>query len=372
MQLLLLHVVIACGMLLLGTAAHECASHENYTVRTQDDINTLTRNCTEIVGELGLVDWSGSLTLPNITRVGTITLYSGDVSSVDLPELEYLGGNLILTDLPSLSRVSLPRLEYVEGLYLDLVGDTPEIALPALANASSIYLRGNFTTQSFDSLRNVEKLFDICNGFSCGFYSHMDASTSMSLSFPVLERVGSLKVGGNVTSLSTPEVTAITCNNDECDWAALQLKLYGSSRIAVNFPRLSIMEGNFYIRGDIDSISFPALRDYTHEFITIPYEPLNITLPVETGHKFLFSGNVSGINLPNLKSFDRIHVDSDLKIDCDQFWDDIKRTSGPLNESNMTEYFQCSEGASITHSGMLRVGTAVASIGLGMVMGGVL
>ncbi|KAL3440342.1 hypothetical protein BJX65DRAFT_35063 [Aspergillus insuetus] len=370
MQLLLRHVVIACGFLLLGTAAQECASRENYTVRTQNEVNTLARNCTEIVGELGLVDWSGSLTLPNITRVGTITLYSGNVSSVDLPELEYLGGNLILTDLPTLSRVSLPKLEYIKGLYLDLVGDAPELQIPRLANASSVHLRGNFSTQSFDSLQNIEKLFDICNGLSCGFYSHMDASTSMSLSFPVLERVGSFKVGGNVTILSTPEVAAITCGNEECDWAALHLRLYGSSPIAVNFPKLSAMEGNFYIRGDIDSISLPALRDYTHEFIAVPYEPLNITLPVETGDKFLFSGNVSDINLPNLKSFSRIHVNSDLKIDCDELWDDIKRTSGPLNESNATEYFQCSVGASVAYSGVLRVGSVVAVAVLGMVVGG--
>jgi hypothetical protein len=53
--------------------------------------------------------------------------------------------------------------------------------------------------------------------------------------------------------LSTPEVAAITCGNEECDWAALHLRLYGSSPIAVNFPKLSAMEGNFYIRGDIDS-----------------------------------------------------------------------------------------------------------------------
>jgi hypothetical protein len=136
--------------------------------------------------------------------VGTITLYSGDVSSVDLPELEYLGGNLILTDLPTLSRVSLPKLEYIEGLYLDLVGDAPELQIPRLANASSVHLRGNFSTQSFDSLQNIEKLFDICNGLSCGFYSHMGATTSMSLSFPVLERVGSFKVGGNVTTYAFP------------------------------------------------------------------------------------------------------------------------------------------------------------------------
>ncbi|KAL2812398.1 hypothetical protein BJX63DRAFT_247927 [Aspergillus granulosus] len=372
MQLLLLHVVIACGILLLGTAAQECASRENYTVHTQDEVDTLTRNCTEIVGELGLVDWSGPFTLPNITRIGTITLYSGDVSSVDLPELEYFGGNLILTDLLSLSRVSLPKLEYIESLHLRLVGDAPEVDFPKLANASSIYLRGNFSTQSFDSLRTVEKLLDICNGISCGFYTRMDASTSMSLSFPVLERVGSLKVGGNVTTLSTPEVTAITCSNDECDWAALHLRLYGSSPIAVNFPKLNAMWGNFYIRGDIDSISLPALRDYTYEFIAVPYEPLNITLPVETGHKFLFSGNVSDINLPNLKSFSRIHVNSDLKIDCDELWDDIKRTSGPLNESNATEYFQCSVGVSVAYSGVLKIGTTIAVMVLGMVVGGLL
>jgi hypothetical protein len=53
--------------------------------------------------------------------------------------------------------------------------------------------------------------------------------------------------------LSTPEVTAITCDNEECDWAALHLRLYSSSPIAVNFPKLSAMEGNSYIRGDIDS-----------------------------------------------------------------------------------------------------------------------
>ncbi|KAL4927870.1 uncharacterized protein BDV17DRAFT_113464 [Aspergillus undulatus] len=341
---LLRQLVVTFGVLLFGTLAQNCSRSENYTARNQSEINSITEFCTEIAGELGLVDWSGPLTLPNVTRIRSVTVYSGDISSVDLPDLEYLGNDLILTNLPSLSRVSLPKLESIDGLFVDLVGDAPELQFPKLENVSSLHLRGNFSEQSFDALRNVEKELDICNAASCGFYSRMDAFTSMSLSFPVLERVGSLVVGGNVSQLSTPEITSFTCN--DCDWAALHLKLYGASPIAVNFPKLSTMGGSFYIRGDIGSLSFPSLREYTHEFVVVPYEGLNITLPVEKGENFLFSGNVTDINLPNLKDFTRIYINESIDIDCDALWDELDETSGPLNETNVEKYFQCGEGVS--------------------------
>ncbi|KAL5001573.1 hypothetical protein BDV10DRAFT_146537 [Aspergillus recurvatus] len=360
-----LRVVLAL-LLSLETVAQECSSRENHTARNQAEIDTITQNCTTIAGELGLVDWSGPLTLPNITRIRNIRLYSGDVTAVELPALKYLGSDLLLTNLPSLRRVYLPELEYVQGLYVDLVGDAPELHLPKLTNTSSIYLRGNFSDQSFGSLRNVEKKLDICNAVSCGYYSRMDAYTSMHLSFPSLERVGSLIVGGNVSSLSLPELKTLTCK--DCDWAALQLKLYGSSGIAVNFPKLTTTNGSLYIRGDIDSISLPSLREYNRELILTPYEPLDITLPVEQAEDFLFTGNISSIHLPNLTDFTRIHIDSDLDFDCDALWKDLDKTSGPLNESSKTEYFQCSVGVSY-QPGDLQMVMAAAVLGLGLAMG---
>ncbi|RDW81744.1 uncharacterized protein DSM5745_05301 [Aspergillus mulundensis] len=354
--------VVATLPLSLGTTAQQCSSREDYTARTQAEIDKITQNCTTIAGELGLVDWSGPLTLPNITRINSITLYSGNITSIELPALEYLGSNLLLTDLPSLRRVYLPRLEYIEGLYVDFASDAPELHLPKLTNTSSIYLRGNFSDQSFDSLRRVEKKFDICNAVSCGYYSRMEAYTPMSLSFPVLESVGSFIVAGNVSSLSLPELSTLTCR--ECDWAALQLKLYGSSRIPVDLPKLSSVNGSLNIRGDIDSISLPSLQEYTRELIITPYEPLNITLPVEKAEDFLFTGNITSIQLPNIKDFTRIHIDSDLDFDCDELWEDLDRTSGPLNESCKEEYFQCSVGVSC-YAGRLQT----VAVALGLVLG---
>ncbi|KAL4739016.1 hypothetical protein BDV11DRAFT_188693 [Aspergillus similis] len=367
MQLFALLLRVAAALLLsLGTVAQECSSRENYTARNQTEIDTITQNCTTIVGELGLVDWSGSFTLPNITRIRSIRVYSGDITAIEFPALTYLGSDLLLTNLPSLRRVSLPELQYIEGLYVDLVGNAPELHLPRLTNTSSIYLRGNFSDQSFQSLRNVEKKLDICNAVSCGYYSRMDASTSMRLSFPSLERVGSLIVGGNVSSLSLPELTTLTCN--DCDWVALHLKLYGSSRIPVNLPKLANTNGSLYIRGDIDSIFLPSLREYNRELIVAPYEPLDITLPVERAEDFLFTGNVSSVHLPNLTDFTRIHIDSDLDFDCDALWKDLDQTSGPLNESSKEEYFQCSVGASY-QPGSLQTAMVAAVLGLGLAMG---
>ncbi|KAL4864929.1 hypothetical protein BDV12DRAFT_175454 [Aspergillus spectabilis] len=355
----LLHAAITLAFLLAGTVAQECAQSHNFTVSTQQQVNAITRNCTEIAGELSLVDWSGSLTLHNITRIQSIALYGGSITSLELPDLEYYGSNLILTNLPGLSRVSLPRLENIDVLHVGLTGDEPELDCPRLTNASSVFLRGNFRSLSFDSLRYVTTKFDICNAINCDNFSYMNATTSMDLSFPALERIGNLQVGGNVTRLSTPEVTAVTCS--ECDWAALHLKLFGAAPITVDFPKLRNMEGNSYIRGDIASISLPALHEYTHEFIVIPHQPLNISLPVETGGNFLFSGNVTEIHLPNLRDFTRIHVESDLGFDCDDFWDDIKQThSSPLNESNVDAYFQCSWGVSYAAGLGIRFTTAIA------------
>ncbi|KAL4913803.1 hypothetical protein BDW62DRAFT_191691 [Aspergillus aurantiobrunneus] len=357
---LLLCMVITFGIQLFGTAAQECASRKNYRVHTQEEINAITQDCTTIVGELGLVDWSGPLTLSNVTHIRSITVYSGDITSVELLDLEYLGSDLRLRRLPSLSKVSLPKLEYIEGLYVDLVGDAPDLYLPKLTNTSSIFLRGNFSNQSFESLQNVEKMLDICNAVNCGFFSRMETFTSMTLSFPVLERVGSLKVGGNVSRISAPEISKIGCST--CDWTVLHLKLYGSSPVAVDFPKLSTMDGNFNIRGDLDSISLPALRQYPHGLTVVPYEPLDIYLPVEKAGSFLFSGNVSSIQLPNLTDFTRIHIDSDVKFDCNGFWNDLNKSSGPLNETNFEEFFQCSKGASHSRGVQVLVALAIALI----------
>ncbi|KAL3438649.1 hypothetical protein BDV09DRAFT_94303 [Aspergillus tetrazonus] len=367
MQLFAHLLRVATALLLpIGTVAQECSSRENYTARNQTEIDTITQNCTTIVGELGLVDWSGPLTLPNITRIRSIRVYSGDITAIELPSVTYLGSDLLLTNLPSLRRVSLPELQHIEGLYVDLVGNAPELHIPRLTNASSIYIRGNISDQSFHSLRNVEKKLDICNAASCGYYSRMNAFTSMRLSFPSLERVGSLIVGGNVSSLSLPELTTLTCN--DCDWVTLHLKLYGSSRIPVNLPKLTNTNGSLYIRGDIDSISLPSLREYNRELIMTPYEPLDITLPVERAKDFSFTGNVSSIKLPNLTDFTRIHINSDLDFDCDALWKDLEQTSGPLNESSKEEYFQCSVGVSWQPGGSQAV-TAVAALGIGLVLG---
>ncbi|KAL5332950.1 hypothetical protein BJX70DRAFT_382447 [Aspergillus crustosus] len=354
----LLHAVLTLIVLALGTVAQECTRSHNYTVSTQDELNTVTRNCTEITGELSLLNWSGSLTLQNITRLQSLVLHSGSsVTSLDLPELEFYAGNLILTGLPELSRVSAPRLEVIDALHVGFSGDEPVLEIPRLVNASSVFLRGNFQSQSFNALRYVRTKFDICNAINCENFSYMNATTSMDLSFPALQHVGNLQIGGNVTRLSTPEVTAVTCS--ECDWAALHLKLFGASPVAVDFPKLRTIEGNTYIRGDLASISFPVLHDYTHEFIAIPHQPLTISIPLETGENFLFTGNITELNLPNLRDFNRIHVDSDISdFDCDGLWEGIKQThSTPLNESYADAYFQCSLGVSFSR-GTSWVGTA--------------
>ncbi|KAL4802921.1 hypothetical protein BDV18DRAFT_145825 [Aspergillus unguis] len=360
---LLQQIIISLTLVLGRTNAQECA-RDNYTARNQSALDSISSNCTEISGEIGLVDWSGPLTLHNITRARSIRVYSGDVSSVDFPSLESLESDLLLTDLPSLRRVSLPRLEEAEGLYVDFVGERPQLDISRLKNASSLYLRGNLSEESFDALQYVDKKIDICNAVNCGYYSRMEVSTSMNLDFPVLERVGSFVVGGNVSRLSTPELSNITCK--DCDWAALHLKLYGSSLIQVDFPKLAAMNGTIYVRGDIESISLPILRKYTNDFIAVPYEPLNITLPVEKADGFLFTGNVSSIQLPSLHSFSRIHIDSDLDFDCDKVWKGIDRTSGPLNESTKEEYFQCSVGVSLFDSSGLGF---FETVGIAMVLG---
>ncbi|KAL4883524.1 hypothetical protein BJY04DRAFT_26499 [Aspergillus karnatakaensis] len=351
------------------TVAQECTASHNFTISSQEQLNRITSNCTEITGELSLVDYSGSLTLRNITRIQSIVLYPGSsLTELDLPELEIYEDNLILTGLDDLRRVSAPKLRGIEALHVAFTGDEVELSVPALSNVSSVFLRGNFKSQTFDSLRYVRTKFDICNAINCENFSYMNATTSMDLSFPALERIGNFQVGGNVTRLSTPEVTAITCS--DCDWAALHLKLFGATPIAVDFPRLRTMEGNTYIRGDIASISLPALQEYTHEFIAIPHQALNITLPVQTGENFLFTGNVTEINLPNLRDFTRIHIDSDIKdFDCDELLNELKTThSTPLNESTVDEYFQCS-GVSPRYQGLGWIGGGGIALSVWVIIG---
>ena len=90
-----------------------------------------------------------ALELFNITNItGGIELYPDNTTtSIEFYDLEYAESIYILdySDSSSLRRISLPKLQSVRTIFLQLNGHEPFIDAPVLEDAFQINLIGNWT-----------------------------------------------------------------------------------------------------------------------------------------------------------------------------------------------------------------------------------
>ncbi|THC91951.1 hypothetical protein EYZ11_008583, partial [Aspergillus tanneri] len=107
--------------------AQECHfPRHNFIATRQSELDFLSQNCTTLVGNLLIgANFSGPLRLPHITNItGNIRAdeenpeATTEMSSIEMPDLEYLGGSMSLVETPRVRNVSMPRLVSLTSLSL--------------------------------------------------------------------------------------------------------------------------------------------------------------------------------------------------------------------------------------------------------------
>ncbi|KAL4862984.1 hypothetical protein BDV12DRAFT_34400 [Aspergillus spectabilis] len=190
----MLTTLLMIGVLSLGTAAQECRGRRSQ-FSSQEEIDDLIHNCTTIADEIQLVNYNGTLELPNITNITRLAAENSSITSAQFPDLEYVNDFISLRQ-EHLNNVSFPRLHYAHNISLRFANETSEIEFPELENLSSIELR-NALSVSFPLLRIISDVFHISTGNSPGFPNN-ESTIPIELSFPVLESTHAFSAIGNV------------------------------------------------------------------------------------------------------------------------------------------------------------------------------
>lgn len=111
----------------------------------------IAERCTTINGSLIIShNYTGSFYLPNVRNLTGVLrwdIYTFDTEptlpSVDLPDLEYVGDDLMLSTIPTLRNVSMPKLKTVRSdISVDYIYDAD---FRSLKKVKSIVLNGNMS-----------------------------------------------------------------------------------------------------------------------------------------------------------------------------------------------------------------------------------
>ncbi|KAL3492877.1 hypothetical protein BJX62DRAFT_235819 [Aspergillus germanicus] len=323
---------LAIATAIISPVAAQLCDVGNLEIKSQVELNHLVQNCTALAGQLTLGKYyTGSLVFHNVTNItsSTITAVSGTadsgVTSIELPDL-VTAGSFAVNGITTLEKLSFPKLEYVEHLSLWFSAMVDELEFPSLRNASEIQLNGNFSKVSFDALQTVYGALEICNTELC--HEDLSAQTLMNISLAALEHVMRLDVSGKVSSLAAPELTTVALPGS-AGFPDLRLSLKGQP-VAVTFPKLEhiVENATAYFQGNITSLSsLPALKTYPWLFNVITDESLDIDLPVENAGQINLQGNIQSASFPNLRNFTWVAVMTDSKFDCDSLLDALEQTA---------------------------------------------
>lgn len=122
----------------------------SYMVDGQSDLDKFTTKCTTVNGSIAMsVNYTGGFHLPNIRNITNgIRWYRygpyDDVpktTSMDLPDLEFLGGSLELTGMPTFQSFTAPKLETI-GWLAD-IDYAQEVDLRSLVDLEYLIVTGN-------------------------------------------------------------------------------------------------------------------------------------------------------------------------------------------------------------------------------------
>lgn len=154
---------------LTGTLAQVCtSSNPSYHISSQDQLDDLAQNCTVIDSPFYIEsNYTGSsFVLRNVTNISQNVVFewseksprSRSPISVEFPDLRH-AKSIGLWEAISLTKLSLPKLEYVEIFSTFGVWGMPDLEFPSLRNTSRISLLGNISRYLF--MKKVFCLVDV-------------------------------------------------------------------------------------------------------------------------------------------------------------------------------------------------------------------
>ncbi|KAL4880250.1 hypothetical protein BJY04DRAFT_192058 [Aspergillus karnatakaensis] len=340
------HLGMLLGLLSPAIRAQACDSRDTYHAYSQAMLDAISQNCPSFNGTVRIgANYTGPLILHNVTDLTGIQndeYYNGPgLTSLEFPDLvnvEYLN----LSYLSLLEKVSFPKLEYAENIQMLVPTELPELQFPSLKNTTGLRLEGNLSRVSFGVLDSVYGPVSVCSTEGC--YESGPTFTTMKISFPALKHVQQLEITGNVSSLSIPELASIV------EVGGLKLEIYGSP-VAVDFPKLSTIEGHAFMKGSITSLNFPLLREYPETFGVKTSETLQINLPGEKGNVISLLGSIKSAQFPNLTDFKKFIVQSSEKFDCGSLIDALEDTAVEVRVEK-DENVVCRGGARTIRAGL--------------------
>ncbi|KAL5341075.1 hypothetical protein BJX70DRAFT_74500 [Aspergillus crustosus] len=203
--------VLVLGMFMFPILAQECTGL--FEIHGKLDIEQILENCTVVDGSLSILpDFSGPLILAGIVNItgGIVVTAESNVTSVEAVNLVSVGELELESDAAqTVSHVSFPRLETVQGM-ISMGGMRDMSAkFPSLQSAGSIRLEGTLASLNLDALEVVDGGLTI-------HHEEDPPLDTLQLSFPVLESAQYIELSGFIEGATFPSLntdfTSITLN----------------------------------------------------------------------------------------------------------------------------------------------------------------
>ena len=281
--------------------------------------------------------------LEDLEDLSCVTVVTGDLYFRSLPAIEatlpgliWVGGSLIYEDAPDVKSIALPELEVVlDALRLSTSG---AVSVPELEQIGGELVLSGVEDLDFASLERVDGRVQVdCPGVveagefpvlievggALGFEDACHARNVTSWSFPVLERVGSLGFA-DVSRITVEAPQLLEIGSDlgfyESEVTSLILPLLedigGDLRFhlayeeALSLPALRTVGGSVDLAGAyyLESLELPALEEVLETFTLCPGPIGDLSLPslVSAGTLYLSNnGTVEAIDLPSLSILTR-------------------------------------------------------------------
>ncbi len=188
-----------------------------------------------------------SVSLPVLAYASQFEIRGEELTSLSVPQLKAIGGDLTFLNAPSMTSLSFPALETVGAMSLTPGGSV-------------------ISSYSFPSLKNMAGTLSITN------------TTVTTLDFPLLETMGTMSVTHGGTTFSFPSLT--TCGSFSSSSSLVtSLSLPAltkcgtwssnfTSLTSMSVPNLATVDGGFgpNVEPVLTSMSFPALTTVNGNF----------------------------------------------------------------------------------------------------------
>ncbi|CZR58178.1 uncharacterized protein PAC_08069 [Phialocephala subalpina] len=302
-------------------------SYATWTVNSSEEISTLSpKGCNFIGGSVYIrSNYSGEFILDGVQVItGGITIEgslfdpSANITAISMPDLLYLGSFLARDVASQLTSISMPSLENITDLDLELSGPA-KLNFTSLTYATNVLLMGPIDSMDFDSLTNVAGSLEISSGTSCLSPSDLcfNASTvvpPLAIRLPSLVNATGIDFSGNLSGLYMPTLAIANNGHIGRQRIGIAVETYGNP-IDISFPNLDTLT-DAILAGTMRIISFPHLQNLPGQLSIEAATPMNLDLSILNATSIIIRGNLTGVALPALGNITTLEIYSSLPLDC--------------------------------------------------------